>query len=635
MRAQNIIMKGLKSFVLAVQAYSIVSAAINSHAHGKAYDYIIVGGGTSGLVVANRLTENKHSKSRLDGPPNDIRLIQDQATVLVVERGDFDNKPEAIIPYYGNGLDTSVMMNFPSAPISALNNASFRVPVAAVVGGATVVNGMGYMRGARADYDAWEKLGNPGWGWNGLKRYFLKSTTFDRPSTEAVEQWNITWDPALYDSGPVHISTPDFQYPDIVPLREAWQRTVGVVERRELNDGNGPGLYWAPLTIDGHDKTRVTSRKAYYDPVFSTRPNLRLLTGHIVTRIHLQNLTAAGVRIVSRADNTTFDAFARKEIILAAGAIHTPQLLQISGVGPYKSLKAAGVKVKKDLPGVGANLQDHANIPIFYNLSNQSFPNPDTITSNATYNATVWDEYFKNLTGPIASGISSSLASLSLSQLSSETNASIIAQTLLSQNARDYLPSTYNKALLRGFEEQRNALVAQYLSNNSSVTAGGIPGNGFSVRILLKPASRGTVSIDPSNPLSPPIVQYNTLSNPSDVALLLAMVRHTRAFWNQPALAKFSPVERQPGAQYQSDEEVIFALTKLGFLLPGLAHPSCTCAMMPERLGGCVGPDLKVYGVKGLSVVDASVLPMIVGAPLQATVYAVAEKAADLIKGRA
>jgi choline dehydrogenase-like flavoprotein len=561
-------------------------------------------------------------------------LLDNQATVLVIERGDFDNKPEATIPYYGTALDTSVMMNFPSAPIAALNNASFRVPVAAVVGGATVVNGMAYMRGARADYDAWEKLENPGWGWNGLKPYFLKGTTFDQPSIEAVEQWNMTWDPAMYDSGPVHVSIPDFQYPDIVSLRDAWRRTAGVVERREMNAGDGPGLYWAPLTIDGHDKTRVTSRKAYYDPVFSTRSNLELLTGHTVTRIHFQKLTATGVRIVSRADNATFDAFARKEVILAAGAIHTPQLLQISGVGPYKSLQAAGVEVKKDLPGVGANLQDHAIIPMFYNISNQSFPNPDTIASNATYNATAWEEYFANLTGPIASGSSSSFASLSLSQLSSETNAGIIAQALLLQNASDYLPSTYNAALVRGFEEQQKALAAQYLSDSSSVTGGGIPGNGFSVRILLKPASRGTVSIDPSNPLAPPIVQYNTLSNPSDAALLLAMVRHTRAFWNQPTLAKFAPVERQPGAQYQTDEEIMFALTKLGFLSPGLAHPSCTCAMMPERLGGCVGPDLKVYGVKGLRVVDASVMPMIVEAPLQATVYAIAERAADLIKAR-
>ena len=523
------------------------------------------------------------------------------------------------------------MLNFPSAPNPKLNNATSNVPVPAVVGGGTVVNGMAYGRGSKADFDGWEELGNPGWGWNGLLPYFRKSSKFTPPSRQAAEKWNMTWDLSVYGEGPVSVTIPEFQYPDVASFRDAW-RGVGVTERREIGEGAGPGLYWAPSTIDAERRTRETARSAYYDPVMS-RNNLELLTGYIVEEILFDGLRATGIRFTSREDNSTSEAFATKEIIVAAGAIQTPHLLQRSGLGPKDVLTAAGITVKKDIPGIGANLQDHSTIPLTYTLSNQSFPNPDTINTNATYNATVWEEYQTNKTGPIAGGSSSNSITLSLSQITSLAHS--IAKTLLEQKAKDYLPSYYTKSLIKGFEAQRKVLAKQYISNTTAVTAGAIPGNGFSATILLKPASRGTVTLNPANPSGFPRVLYNTLMNPSDAVLLLAAFKQKRAFWKRPELARFSPVEATPGAKYQTDSEILTALTKDGFLFPGLAHPSCTCAMLPEELGGVVGPDLKVYGVQGLSIVDASVMPMIPSTPLQGIVYAVAEKAADLIKARA
>jgi choline dehydrogenase-like flavoprotein len=417
-------------------------------------------------------------------------------------------------------------------------------------------------------------------------------------------------------------------------MRNIWVQE-GAVARREIGAGDGPGLYWAPESIDKKNGTRSSSRTAYYDPV-TRRTNLHLLTGHTVDEILFQKLRATGVRIISKKDNSISEVYAKKEIIIAAGAIQTPQLLQVSGIGPKTVLQAAGIKVKKDLPAVGANFQDHATVMTLFSLSRQTFPNFDTITTNETYNATAWAEYEAHRTGPVAAGSGSSAIAYSLSDLTS--SASSIARALLNQKARDYLPAIYttSRSLLRGVEAQRAILAKRYTSNTSRVASGGIPGTGFAFTPFLKPASRGTVTLDPENPHGLPVVQYNTLSNPVDASILVALTRRTRRFWSSPRVAAaFGDIsEVQPGSQYQSDEEILGAL-RAGNLRPGLAHPVGTCAMMPEELGGCVGSDLRVHGVGGLSVVDASVMPLIPGAPLQATVYAVAEKAADFIKRRA
>ncbi|KAK3316986.1 hypothetical protein B0H66DRAFT_641715 [Apodospora peruviana] len=588
---------------------------------GKTYDYIVVGGGTSGLVVANRLTEDRRT------------------TVLVIERGYFDDKPEAIIPWYGNLLDTSVLASVPSAPNPKLNNATFPVSVAAVVGGGSVVNGMGYIRGSKSDYDAWEELGNPGWGWDGLYPYFRKSTTFDPTAPEAASKFNITYDPRAYGKGPIHLHIPEFQYPDIATFWDVLKHQNSVAIPLGSNIGNGPGAYWTPSTIDARDATRSTSRKGYYDPVNATRTNLRLITGQTVKEILFSNdkpLTAKGVRIVSALDNKSRNVYARKEVILAAGAVQSPQLLLVSGIGPGVQLRAAGIKVRKDTPAVGANYQDHATTMIRYTLAQQSFPNPDTIFTNATYNDTVWAEYLSNKTGAIAGASATTLLLLSLPQLSNFSSASSVSARYLAQNPSTYLPSTYSAPLIEGYKAQRRILAKRLTSTSASVVAHALLGNGFFPGPLLKPLSRGTLVLNASDPYNFPIIQYNTLMNPLDGENIVSIVRHARRFFASPEFVPVSPVmELVPGAQYSTDEQILDALTSDPMVLwPTLGHPSGTCAMMPERLGGCVGPDLKVYGVKGLSVVDASVIPLIPGGALQATVYAVAEKAGDLIKAR-
>ena len=563
-----------------------------------------------------------------------------KASVLVIERGDFDNKPEAIIPYYGNLLDTSVLIRVPSASNEKLNNSTYSVAAAAVVGGGSVVNGMGYTRGSKADYDSWEALGNPGWGWEGLFPYFLKSTTFIPPTPQSVTQWNITWDPSAYGNGPLHVHIPSFQYPDIATFWDALRNEPGVVVGNGSNLGAGSGAYWNPVTIDARDMTRSTARKAYYDPVNATRTNLHLLRGQTAAEILFapgEPLRANGVRIVSRLDNSTRSIYAKKEVILAAGAMMTPQLLQASGIGPAAVLKAAGVRVKKDMPAVGANFQDHPTAFLSYALANQSFPNPNTIATNATYNATVWDEYFSNKTGPISAVGGSTVLYLTRPEIDSPAAAAALVAQLLAQPAASYLPPVYGASapLLRGFEAQRAILARQLNSSSTAITLTSFVGGGNTAAPLFKPLSRGTVTLNPTDPNGLPIVSFHTLMNPVDSKNVVATVRRVRAFWQNPKLAPLGPSELTPGPQFQTDDEILGELTRNNAIFrPSLAHPSCTCAMMPERLGGCVGPDLKVYGVRGLRIVDASVMPIIPAGALQGTVYAVAEKAADLIKGR-
>ncbi|KAK3395201.1 hypothetical protein B0H63DRAFT_64937 [Podospora didyma] len=586
-----------------------------------AFDYIVVGGGASGLVVANRLTENRGT------------------SVLVLERGGFDDKIEAIVPWYGNLLDTSVLLNPQSAPVAKLNNATWSVAVANVVGGGTVVSGMGGLRGSKADYDAWEELGNPGWGWNGLLKYFRKSTTFTPPTAAAAREFNITWDASVYGNGPARLHIPSFQYPDIKAVWDAF-RHQGVPVPPGGNNGNPPAAVWLPSFIDARTQTRSTARNAYYDPVNATRHNLRLLTGQTVTEILFARgkpLAANGVRAVSALDNTARSFYARKEVILAAGAIQTPQLLQVSGIGPADVLRAAGIPVKKDVPGVGANLQDTPLTLMIFDLANQTFPNSNAILSNATYNATSWEEYLRFKTGPITSVGSNSVISFALQHLYSAAAAAAVVRRLLAQNALLYLPDVYARSapLLRGFKAQRTILANRLNGTAAAVVTHPMQASGFTPAPLQRPLSRGTVTLNTTNPHGLPVVQFNALMNPTDSENIVSIVRRVRRLWASPELAHLLPTEAAPGAQFQTDEEILGALTaNLQFLWPSLAAMSGTAAMMPESLGGVVGPDLRVYGVDGLSIVDASIMPLIIAGALQGTVYAIAEKAADLIKAR-
>ncbi|KAJ4344337.1 hypothetical protein N0V95_006128 [Ascochyta clinopodiicola] len=600
----------------AVLPFVVAVPALNrddvSSIKNKTYDYIVVGGGLTGLVVANRLSENKFR------------------SVLVLETGPITEDINTIIPASGFDINAAMQYNIDSAPDAALEGTSTGVLIGRVVGGGSVINGMAFDRASAADYNAWEQLGNPGWGWNGLLPYFKKSTTFTPP--RLAKEFNITYDASVYGTnGPIQASFPNFEFPDVKVMWEAF-RAGGYPTPKEHAAGDAIGALWVPTSLEPKTQTRSDARRTYYDSVKS-RPNLKLITGVEATEVLFDDLTAKGVQFTNLADKIASRVYAKREVVLAAGSVFTPKILQLSGVGPADVLKAAGVKVKKDLAAVGANLQDHPNADMFFSTQNLSIPNPNFAT-DPIQNATAWEQYNANRTGPITQSHGSSLAFLTLQSVTS--NWKQIVSAIRGQKSVDYLPAAYknNPSLLRGYEAAK-AITAELLSGTKAA-AFEIPMNafGFALSAVERPLSRGYVALNPTNPTGNPIVQFNTFQNPVDRTMLIEAIKWTRRHWKSPVLARFSPVEVTPGVAAQTDDEIIHALIEKKALHSTWAHQLGTCSMLPERYGGCVGSDLRVYGTKKLSIVDASIIPLIPATHLQATMYAIAEKAADLIKLR-
>lgn len=578
----------------------------------ETYDYIVVGGGASGLVVANRLTEN----------PN--------VTVLVVEYGDFSDTEFTTIPGNVNKGYRGNMFNFTSVPQTALNGRIGSVSMGATVGGGTAVNGMVYDRGNKPDFNVWEELGNPGWGWDGIFPYFKKSTDFNPPPNP--EDYSYTWDEKVYGNGPVKVSFPRWEWPD-TGADPRIAKEIGLPFHDDNgNGGDNVGFSWIPETMDGVTATRSYARTAYWDPV-ATRPNLHLLVNHYVSTVSLDNesgIVASGVNILGRWDqDAKAQIKASKDVVLAAGAIHTAQILQLSGIGPASHLKKLGINVHQDLPGVGANFQDHPTVFLGVTNTNVSAFNP-TILQNQT----IWDQYYeqyqKNRTGPLTVAQRSSFGFTNMSHLAPDPAA--LGTATLAQNALDYLPEIYhdNPTLLAGYLAQRKIFVDRLTDPHWAVYETFLVGGGA----LSKPLSRGTVlinSTDPNPQSSSLLVDYGALTNPIDLDVSVLTVRFARSLVERSAAARsLGPVETAPGPSVTSDEGLKTWLR--GAVNPTFAHLSGTAAMLPKELGGVVDSELRVHGVGKLRIVDASIMPLIPACHLQATVYAVAEKAADIIK---
>ncbi|TLS22180.1 uncharacterized protein PpBr36_09989 [Pyricularia pennisetigena] len=594
-----------------------------SSLRSEGYDYVIVGGGTSGLVLANRLSADPTK------------------TVLVVEYGDFERSNKTSIPLLTTGDQSSrLYQNMTSTPQRELAGRTFNARIGNTVGGSSTVNGMAWDCGSAADYDAWEALGNPGWGWDGLRPYLRKSAVFTPPGDNFVKRYNYTWTPEAYgDDGMVNVTLPPWQWPASAMQAAAWTDDLNEPLRHDGAGGNNVGISWLPQNSDVVEGTRSTSTTAYYDPI-RTRDNLDLLVRHYGGRILFDGDQAVtGVTIHSRdEDYSPSDGpvvVQAKEVILATGAINTPRLLQLSGIGHASHLESMGIHVVADLPGVGANFQDHPAVFVIYDFVNDTNPNPRSMQENATFRDAAWAEYRANRTGPLSHAWGNKIVFQSLQDLVS--NPQEVLDSIDRQDALAHLPAVYadNTSLLAGFLAQRAIMRQGYANPEYGIYEITFGGDNSIVTALQKPLSRGTITITNTtvaDPSTPPIIDYASLSNPVDVRMLVQGVARVRQFMAAPSVVEIlKPVELIPGPG-ADDPVSLEAILRKSMVIPSFDHPVGTAAMAPYHLGGVVdSKTMAVYGVSGLRVVDASIMPLLPAAHTQWTVYAVAEKAAELI----
>jgi len=582
----------------------------------SSYTYVIVGGGVSGLVVANRLTEDT------------------KTTVLVIEAGDFDHGEDDIyVPGdVWRALGSSYDWNVPSVPQKVLVNGNITIHIGKLVGGGSGLNGMLFVRGSPADYDAWEKLGNKGWGWKGLFPYFLKSETYTPPSPEQVKKFGITWDPSVHGtSGPVHASYPAFIYNQSKNFMSGMNQ-IGVATAHD-EAASAVGAYWVPASIDPRTETRSFARTAYNNPA-QKRSNYHILPKHMVTKILTKHNApnrhpvAYGVEYAAGPNSAKYTAYATKEVIVAAGTVHTPQLLQLSGIGPKTVLKSLGVPVVQDLPGVGSNFQDHPSLIVNYTLTNVAF-SPQNFSTNATLDAYLRHLYKTEHKGPYTVPGGSNLAFVPTSGYSSRTSAIVSAGAAQDDT---YLDPATDPSVEAGYKKQRQILLSLWGSKQAAtIEYAPSPGGPFIIA-LQKGLSRGTIRAVSTDPFAFPAVDWRSFTNPLDFEMVVDAFFTGRRLMKTPAMAELKPVEEDVTAKLTTREEIIEHI-KLT-MSPSLSHLSCSAPMMPRELGGVVDTSLRVYGVGRLRVVDASVIPMVPATHIQATVYAIAERAADIIKGK-
>jgi len=513
----------------------------------RSYDYVIIGGGSAGCVLAARLTED----------PN--------VSVALLEAGDADKALEISTPIAWPGLaKTKFDWDFASEPEPALNGRRVYIARGKTLGGSSAVNAMIYMRGNPMDYDGWAKEGAPGWSYQEILPYFIKSESNQRGDERFHGR-----------SGPLSVQDGRYKHPLVDRFVEAGIQ-AGHAHNDDFNGASQLGVGRLQFTM--RDGLRWSAADAYLHPA-RQRPNLHVLTGVLVTRVLLEGSRAVGVTL-SRYGNQEETLRAEREVILSAGAYNSPQILMLSGIGPASGLKGFGIAPIVDLP-VGENLQDHPFVLPMY-LTNES-------TFFRAGSAEDVRLYQRERRGPLASGMVEAGGFLTVRPGKRVPDIEL-----------QMAPVMYSDEGLSGPTDDAFGISAD----------------------LLKPTSRGKVTLRSTRPDAKPRIFLNVLTTAGDRSTIVAGVRQILHIVKQPAL---DAVRRSDLSVPRSESDAdIWEFVQQQAITD--RHPSCTCAM-----GRVVDPELKVLGIEGLRVVDASVMPSITRGNLNATVIAIAEKAADLL----
>jgi choline dehydrogenase-like flavoprotein len=524
-----------------------------------AYDYVIVGAGSAGCVLANRLSEDP------------------AARVLLLEAGGRDRHPNIKIPAaFANQFHTKLDWDYFTEPEPHVDGRELYIPRGRSLGGSSSMNAMLYVRGRPLDYDLWERQGAPGWGWQDVLPYFLRSEDNVRGASE------------FHGTGG--------------PLRVGEQRSPRPLNRRLLDAAAAAGIPEVPdvngAEQDGASMFQVTQRDGrrwsaadgFLRPVLG-RPNLDVTTGATVLRVELEGSRAIGVRYRDRRGRELV-VRAGAEVILSAGAIGSPQLLLLSGIGPAEDLRAVGVGVRHELPGVGANLQDHPFVTLIWEVS-------DRRTLYGAEGPRALAEWLLRRTGKLTSSV-----------------AEVVAFT----RTRPALPAA----------DIEFHMGAAYYEDHGAETFDGHCA--VLAPVLVSPQARGRVWLRSADPAAKPRIITNALSEPDDVASLVAGMELARHIAAQPPFAEIAVRELKPGDGVHGRDELAADLRRRLMLI---YHPVGTCRMSDRGEDAVVDAELRVHGLERLRVVDASVMPVIPGGNTNAPTIMIAEKASDLIRGRA
>lgn len=430
----------------------------------------------------------------------------------------------------------------------------------------------------------------------------------------------------------MHVSYPEYYWPQADNFFAALEE-LDIPLSAEPNEGLEAGGYFIPLNIHPELQIRWDARRGYYDPNIN-RTNFNVQVNSQVTRILFEDnaaeqLNATAVEYASGPDAPRQTAFARREVILAAGAIQSAQLLELSGIGQASVLEPLGIEVLENLPGVGNNLQDHPMLRLAYDYTNTSYRYVNDFLRDPVYNEQCRAEFFASRTGPWTAKPSGAVAFPSLRQITDAGD--VDSRIARARSAPDYLPSHYeNETTLQ------TGYLAQFISTLNDLNQSYTPAfenlndNGGGLHLaLMRPLSRGTTHITTSNPFDLPAVDPRWLEHPFDFETMILALQTNERILNTEAIQQLQPT--YPDVPKDADEETLAALLRTG--IGTQFHYSGTAAMLPRSMGGVVSDELIVYGTHNLRVVDTSIFPMVPGAHTAAVAFGAAEKAADIIKG--
>ena len=500
--------------------------------------------------------------------------------VLLLEAGGKDSSPWIHIPmgYAKTFVDPKVNWMFESEPEKELNGRTMYQPRGKVLGGTSSINGMIYMRGTSADYDQWRQMGNEGWGYDDVLPYFRKAEDNERGANE----FHGT-------GGPLRVSNQPYKWEIAEALIEACKQ-AGIPYNEDFNGATQEGCGYYQTTTK--DKRRWSTAAAYLKPA-RKRPNLVVKTHAHATKILVEGGKAVGVEFETRGRRET--ARAGREVIVSGGAYGSPQLLLLSGIGPAEHLRDMGVEVVKDMPGVGSNLQDHFNTFCTYKISRNLSLNalqyslPHRLVAGARY------VFFRS--GPMSG------------------NGLYVGALVRTDKRLERPDMQLNISAWSTIERRRDGIISH-------------PFPGISISpVHLRPDGRGTVRLKTNDPLAPPAIHFNFLRSDYDMQAMLAGMRIARSIVRQHAMQKLIVEETAPGIHIRTDDEMMADVRERGV---SNLHPVGSCGMGhgPQAV---VDPRLRVHGIPGLRVVDASVMPSIIAGNTNAPTIMIAEKASNMI----